>query len=738
MSSSPGGDLKGKTRAPADPSDLESAPLLSPDLETSPSPSSPSTIRKSRFRNGRRDLDADDEEDTAGLLGSEDDGIIRVVPASPPPRNRLGCASICCLFFAFLFVLSLVVAAVFHLWIGHLISEQAKHGSPDEMAERGLLFVGPSSVKVSPIEDGNEQLRVMVEVEGMAGIDARKALGWEAKEDGKWLRRIENRVARWAVRKAHGVNVNVEKVELYRGIDVDSLEPIQPLVVVEGMDSLHLPLSYPTKADPLPKMQSFNLRIPVSFPSPRDLVDYGQAVWESKEYSIDAVIPQLAVSLDQKNFVGNTRMGGIQKRIVGLLPDLPATPKDPMSLVDLVSYSAFESPSPSHPNQTVIAMAVQALMKDPLADAVKHGRIPAIAWGMPFRLPVSISIPLPPPEDVQSTGGAPPQTEVTLARISTAPFSFPLGAKTAPIAVSGRVVPAGNLLKGGPWTGQPPLSRALSRFVARYLSGKPNDVLIRYDPSPEPPLPSDPSPDAPYPPSFVSDLASNYTFTFKLPGTNEVPDVFHNLRMEDMKIKLGGGGEGPEGDLLASGRVVGEVVLPEAAKALEDAINAKRIQPDVLVYDGDLPRFDLESDPDNFFNPEHDQLALGHHGKGEIDDQADYPPNPLPANAFARMKMVNSMPAETIHIPANSTHNATTIVSATFVDAPLFLLPGRSDVLRRFVGKIVFSGKAKASMKGISAVDLALGGFGEIGLQDIPIEASFMVGRSGVGSIENS
>ncbi|GAA5902681.1 uncharacterized protein JCM6883_007206 [Sporobolomyces salmoneus] len=758
MSSSP---LRGNGKAPADPNDLESAPLLSPDPDA-PSPSSPSTIRKSRFRNGRRDLDADEDEeqDTNGLLGSEDDPLIRVVPAQPT-RNRLSMSSICCVFFASIFILSLIVAATFHLWIGHLLSEQAKHGTPDEMAERGLLFEGPSSVKVSPIEDGNDQLRVIVEVEGMAGIDARKALGWETKEDGKWLRRIENRVAKWAVRKAQGVNVNVGRVELYPGIDNFDSSDASPLIVVDGMDSLHLPLSYPTKADPAPKMQSFVLQIPVSFPSPRDLVEYGRNVWETKEYSVEAVIPKLQVSLDKKNLVGNIKVGNVQKRIIGLrkssdplksslpsansslvekVPNLPTPPQDPMTLVDLVSYSAFESPSPTHPNQTVIAMDIRGLMKDPLADAVKQGQIPAVSWGMPFRFPVSISIPLPPQEDLASSSPhprIPEPTEVLLARVSTAPFSFPLHAKSAPVAVSGRVVPAGNLLKGGPWTGQPPLSRALSRFVARYLSGKPNDVLIRYDSTPEPPLPSDPSPDAPYPPSFVSDLAKDYTFVFKLPGTNEVPDVFHNLRMEDMKIKLGGGGEGPEGDLLASGRVVGEVVLPEAAKALEDAINAKRIQPDVLVYDGDLPRFDLDSSS-TFLDSNHGQFSFGKGGGGKVDDQADYPPNPLPANAFARMRMVDSMPAETIHIPGNSTHNATTIVSATFVDAPLFLLPGRSDVLRRFIGKIVFSGKAKASMKGISSVDLALGGFGEIGLQDIPIEASFMVGRSGVGSIDDA
>jgi len=179
-----------------------------------------------------------------------------------------------------------------------------------------MLFVGPSSVKVSPVEDGNESLGVVVEIEGMAGIDARKALGWEAKEDGKWSRRIENKIAKWAVRKAHAVTVNVGKVEMYEG--GDRLESPEPLVVVEGMDPLYLPLSYPTKADPIPKMHAFNLRVPVSFPSPQALLRYGQTVWDSREYSVDAVVDTISVALDRKYFIGNMGIDGIQKRIIGL------------------------------------------------------------------------------------------------------------------------------------------------------------------------------------------------------------------------------------------------------------------------------------------------------------------------------------------------------------------------------------------------------------------------------------
>jgi len=440
-------------------------------------------------------------------------------------------------------------------------------------------------------------------------------------------------------------------------------------------------------------------------------------------------------------------------------------PDDPEKLANVTSISVFETAAPSHPNTTVIAFAASALVANPLLDAIHDGRLPAIAFGMPFRVPVSIHLPLPPLPQGERSPHDP--HEIALAKVAMAPFSFPLGSESAQLDVSGHLVPAGNLTPSAPTPPpptsldlspartmrkaepQPPLSRALSRFVARYLAGRDNDVFVRYDAHPEPPLSDDPSPDAPFPPAFVADLVRGKELHVRVPGTNETPELFRDLRMEDMRIKLGGGDT--DADLLASGKVVGEVVMPDIAAKLAAGLDAQWIWPDVLVYDGDLPRRAQQDAVDDELSSslfKRAQLAFvdssassyssfgasfGDDDDDELlalggSDSTDYPPSPVPPNAFARMRPSSAMDAETIHTPANATHNATTFVVATFVDAPLYLLPGRGDVLRRFVAKIIFGGsgnKVKASMAGITSVRIALSGFGEVELEEIPIEASF-------------
>lgn len=440
-------------------------------------------------------------------------------------------------------------------------------------------------------------------------------------------------------------------------------------------------------------------------------------------------------------------------------------PDDPEKLANVTSIDVFETSSPSHPNTSVIAFAASALVANPLLPAIEEGRIPAIAFGMPFRVPVSIHLPLPPLPQGQRTPHDP--HEIALAKVATAPFSFPLGSTSAQLDVSGHLVPAGNLTPSSPTPPpsltssgpnaahkaepQPPLSRALSRFVARYLSGRDNDVFIRYDAHPEPPLADEPGttpPDAPFPPPFVADLVRGKELHVRVPGTNETPELFRDLRMEDMRIKLGGGGKDSDADLLASGKVVGEVVMPDMASKLAEGLDAQSIWPDVLVYDGDLPRRALakrsllgggaRGAQIAFVDSAAHSVSLSSATLGDApldafdSDTADYPPSPVPANAFARMRPSSAMAAQTIHTAANATHNATTFVVATFVDAPLYLLPGRGDVLRRFVAKIIFGGsgnKVKASMAGITSVRIALSGFGEVELEQIPIEASFSASR---------
>ncbi|KPV78037.1 uncharacterized protein RHOBADRAFT_50558 [Rhodotorula graminis WP1] len=787
--------VKGKARA-SDAfdrsNDLETAPLLA----STPS-SSPAAAHQSRLRHGRGPLvndDSDDERDrstangTANHLGGnhdddddDDDDGMRLVsirrPSSSSHARGWTVGSVLCLLSSILFVTLLVVLAVLHLWVGRLLSEQTRHGDPQQMAERGLLWAGPSAVRVRANEAG---AGILVELDAVAGIDVRRALDWERKDDGGWIRRAEGRMARWGVRKARSVSVNVGEVAIYDARD--GFDSDQPLVVVPSLETLTLPLSYPTKANPVPDMHPFTLHVPLDFPSPADLARFGQAVWDAKTYAVRAEIREVVAHVGAPHTRGvagwflrrmkATRVTGLARVVGGEIPDMPI-PDDPDKLANVTSISVFETASPAHPNTTVIAFAASALVANPLLDAIHDGRLPAIAFGMPFRVPVSIHLPLPPLPQGQRSPHDP--HEIALAKVAMAPISFPLGSESAQLDVSGHLVPAGNLTPSAPTPPpptsldlssssrrqttrkaepQPPLSRALSRFVARYLAGRDNDVFVRYDAHPEPPLSDDPSPDAPFPPAFVADLVRGKELHVRVPGTNETPELFRDLRMEDMRIKLGGGDT--DADLLASGKVVGEVVMPDIAAKLAAGLDAQWIWPDVLVYDGDLPRraqqaalvdapssslakraqlaFVDSSAPSSAFGVSHsgddDELdALGG------SDPADYPPSPVPANAFARMRPSSAMAAETIHTPANATHNATTFVVATFVDAPLYLLPGRGDVLRRFVAKIIFGGsgnKVKASMAGITSVRIALSGFGEVELEEIPIEASFMVGRGGI------
>ncbi|BGP36190.1 hypothetical protein JCM10450v2_000088 [Rhodotorula kratochvilovae] len=750
---------KGKARA-SDAfdrsNDLETAPLLGPDSSAAAPPSS---LRKqARLRHGRGPLVRDDSDDDEPLPpnGSEDDGL-RLVSVHPSQRTRASWSlgSVLCLLFSLLFVALLLALAAVHLWVGHLLSEQAAHGDAEQMAQRGLLWAGPSAVRVRANEAG---AGILVELDAMAGIDVRRALDWERKDDGGWLRRTEGRIARWGVRKARSVSVDVGEVAIYDAHDVHATEP---LVVVPALETLTLPLSYPSKANPLPAMHPFTLHVPLDFPSPAELARFGQAVWEAKTYAVRAEIRQVVAQVGEPSTRGiagwfirrvkATKVTGLWRVVDGKLPDVPI-PDDPEQLANVTTIDVFESSSPSHPNTTVIAFAASADMANPLTSAVREGRIPSFAFGMPFRVPISIHLPLPPLPEGQRKPNDP--HEIALAKVAAAPFFFPLGSESAQLDVSGHLVPAGNLTPSSPTPPshrgggeekdepQPPLSRALSRFVARFLSGRENDVFIRYDLHPEPPLPGEPSPDAPFPPPFVADLVRGKELHVRVPGTNETPELFRDLRMEDMRIKLGGGRDG-DADLLASGRVVGEVVMPDIAAKLAKGLDAQWIWPDVLVYDGELPRRAPPPSPHAKRAGGAAQLTFLEMGSSapfalltvDDGDKADYPPSPVPANAFARMRPSSAMPAQTIHTPANATHNATTLVVASFVDAPLYLLPGRGDVLRRFVAKIIFGGsgaKVKASMAGVTSVRIGLSGFGEVELEEIPIEASFMVGRGGI------
>lgn len=291
---------KGKGRAPesaGQPADSDTSPLLPRD---SPKPSthtsSTTPQRKNRLRHGRGPLirDSDDE----GSIGSESSLRPRSRSNSLLYVTRRGGAAtttqVLCTLLGVFFVTLLLALALLHLWIGHIISEQGNHGDLEEMAQRGVLFAGPSAVRfVDGGEDGSSAM--VVELDGMAGVDVRKALDWESKDDGGWLRRAEGRIARWGVRQLGAASVGIERVMLFDAHE--DIEDARQLVVIEDIAPIRLPLSYPSKANPLPRMEPFTLRVPISFPTPEALAEIAKKAWENRAYRARIEVEEVIVKL---------------------------------------------------------------------------------------------------------------------------------------------------------------------------------------------------------------------------------------------------------------------------------------------------------------------------------------------------------------------------------------------------------------------------------------------------------
>lgn len=304
---------KGKGRAPdgssvAPPSDSDTSPLLPPN-SPKPSTSSSATPRRTRLRHGRGPLirDSDDE----GSVGS-DQGHTLAARSSSRRSTAPSATQMLCTLLGVLFISLLLVMAVLHLWIGHVIAEQGKHGDLEEMAQRGVLFAGPSAVRF--VDGGGKGTAMVVEMDGMAGVDVRRALDWEHKEKGGWLRRAEGRVARWGVRRMSTVSVAVGRALLFDGHQ--DIEHADELVRVEGLDTIRLPLSYPSMADPLPQMDPFTIRIPVSFPSPEVLSKVARQAWDDRVYRARIEVDDVLVTLGGADTTG--LFGSLVRRVGGV------------------------------------------------------------------------------------------------------------------------------------------------------------------------------------------------------------------------------------------------------------------------------------------------------------------------------------------------------------------------------------------------------------------------------------
>ncbi|KAL0065797.1 hypothetical protein AAF712_007100 [Marasmius tenuissimus] len=261
-----------------------------------------------------------------------------------------------------------------------------------------------------------------------------------------------------------------------------------------------------------------------------------------------------------------------------------------------------------------------------------------------------------------------------VASVNTEPFS--LTHPNITLDIAGRVLPL-----------QTKSLPVLSTFISRYLSGLANPITVS----------------TPIVPGLSADAE------FPLPVKK--PRILRDVTIRDMKIK-------PGNTFLASGTVFARVVLP---KGMNIELDVKRVLPDVLVFDGEVP----------------DSIHL----KPLISDNPPpkHPlPDPLPEKAFGHIRPDDWLVSSCEAVDPEAGEGAEFIVTAKIVDVPLEVLPGRHSEFSEFVSKVIFGRQgALAGILGTADVGVTVDGLPFDGpgrddwmvLSGLPFKGSVRVGK---------
>jgi hypothetical protein len=188
----------------------------------------------------------------------------------------------------------------------------------------------------------------------------------------------------------------------------------------------------------------------------------------------------------------------------------------------------------------------------------------------------------------------------------------------------------------------------------------------------------------------------------ELPGSPD-PDMelLKNVRIEEMSLD----GTGPNSELLCSGRVVGELFLPPGLEGLSAAINVTQLWPDILIFDGSAP----------------------------LLDKKPFPPTPLPPKAFARVDPSSWSSARTRIVKVADPDHPKRTIEAAQVEmllkaVPFTVLPGRGDVFRSYIAKIILQsgsgpgGKVQTGIGGLARIRTEVKGLGSLALDDVQVK----------------
>ncbi|GBE83381.1 hypothetical protein BKA93DRAFT_848176 [Sparassis latifolia] len=272
-------------------------------------------------------------------------------------------------------------------------------------------------------------------------------------------------------------------------------------------------------------------------------------------------------------------------------------------------------------------------------------------------------------------------TSVRVATVNTQPFT--LTHPNVTVGINGTVLPLST-----------DASATVSAFLGNYISGRDSDIVLS------------------------TPLIHNLTLEAKFPAAHPKPQILRNVTIKDMKIKAIGSG------MYASGIVFARVVQP---RGMNVGLDVVRVFPDVLVYDGEVP-------------DDSSVLSVGarepaHYVEGEPPEVPL--PDPLPQRAFAHIRPEDWLPSTSKPAESGDEEGSAVAVSATIVDVPLEVLPGREREFSNFVSKVIFGSQgAVAGIQGLAAVALHVQGLpfrsgrnGEMELMGLPFKGTVRIGK---------
>lgn len=268
----------------------ERSPLLSSPQRDQDSVYSPVGIR-----HGRRPLLSEDSDDEAPADDVE--SLRSSTKQTLAPRQQV-LKTIVTYAFLCLFILLLLSLAGIHLIAGRLLSRILEDPQGlQTLGEKSIVLSGPVSVSVDEVTNDAVKMRLSV----WAGVDVQAGLANELEEASEGqsngiVRRIQDDMLRWAVKRAGRAHIQADEVQLSPARGHHRL----PFASVQLLDSLVLPLhfgssEYDSSSDWLDHV---DIPVQIQLHRPNEVVKLALDAWKAKQFDMMAQVPKTSISFD--------------------------------------------------------------------------------------------------------------------------------------------------------------------------------------------------------------------------------------------------------------------------------------------------------------------------------------------------------------------------------------------------------------------------------------------------------